>query len=205
VDTYFKYFRGLGITRTPSTHTIAILPLALKGFDQGTIIGTYDQAGNCFGATVYNSETISLTVFGDDPTTMEKNGFFEGEMMLFGNLSVRTGLTPIFDQNLPQSNGRFTENGLSAITAFKEATGVLESSFSHIVNIYPNPAKGKVNISGLIAGAEISIRDLHGQTVAHFKAQSELMDYDLSGLPPGVYLVKIEINSQSIFRKLIVQ
>lgn len=87
MDTYFKYFRGLGITRTPSTHTIAILPLALKGFDQGTIIGTYDQAGNCFGATVYNSETISLTVFGDDPTTAEKDGFFDGEIIFFKNLT----------------------------------------------------------------------------------------------------------------------
>jgi hypothetical protein len=98
-----------------------------------------------------------LTVFGDDPTTAEKDGFFDGEMMLFGTLSVRTGLTPILDQNLPQSDGFFTENGLSAITGFKEATGISESDFNISVNIYPNPAKGKVTIAGLIAGAEISL------------------------------------------------
>jgi hypothetical protein len=46
---------------------------------------------------------------------------------------------------------------------------------------------------------------LHGQAVAHFKAQSEQADYDLTGLPPGVYLVKIKANGQSIFRKLILQ
>jgi hypothetical protein len=120
-------------------------------------------------------------------------------------LSVRTGLIPTFDPLLPNADGHFTENGLSAITDFKEATGIFESSFSKTVNIYPNPTTGKVNISGLIAGAEISIRDLHGQTVANFKDQSEQVDYDLSTLPPGVYLVKIEANGQSIFRKLVVQ
>jgi hypothetical protein len=196
---------GFGIAQTPTTHTIAILPEALKGFEQGTIIGAYDQAGNCFGAAVYESETISLTVFGDDPTTAEKDGFFEGEVMLFETLSVRTGLTPILDQNLPQSDGLFTENGLSAITGFKKTTGISESSFSHAVNIYPNPAKGKVTIAGLIAGAEISLSDLHGQTAATFKTQSEQMTFDLSTLPPGIYLVKIKINDQSIFRKLVVQ
>jgi hypothetical protein len=196
---------GFGIARTPSTHTIAILPEALKGFEQGTIIGAYDQNGNCFGVTFYNSETISLTVFGDDPTTAEKDGFFEGEMILFETLSVRTGLTPAFDQNLPQSDGTFTKNGLSAIAEFKAATGVSGHNFGMAVNIFPNPTTGKVNISGLRAGADISINDLHGQTVDTFTAQSEQMTFDLSALPPGVYLVKIESGGQSIFRKLILQ
>jgi uncharacterized protein (TIGR02145 family) len=196
---------GFGIAPTPSTHTIAILPEALKGFDQGTMIGAYDQAGNCFGATACVGETISITVFGDDPTTAEKDGFFEGEMILFETLSVRTGLTPAFDQNLPQSDGTFTENGLSAILSFKEATGISESDLSKSLNIYPNPSKGEVAISGLIAGVEISITDLHGQTVDTFTAQSEQMTFDLSDLQPGVYLVKIESGSQIIFRKLILQ
>jgi hypothetical protein len=199
---------GFGVIPTPSTHTIAILPSALKGFEPKTIIGAYDQAGNCFGATVYDSETIGLTAFGDDPTTTEKDGFNEGEVIVFKNLSGLedlSGLIPTFDPQLPSADGHFTENGLSAITDFKEATGIFERSFSHAVSIYPNPAKGKVTIAGLIAGAEISLSDLHGQTIANFKDQSEQADYDLTGLPPGVYLVKIKINDQSIFRKLILQ
>jgi len=200
---------GLEIQPTPSTHTIAILPEALKGFEQGIIIGAYDQAGNCFGATVYNSEFISLTVFGDDPTTAEKDGFVEGEMILFGTLTgfqTLSGLTPTFDPQLPSADGLFTENGISVITGFESSTGIFANSiFSH-VNIYPNPSYGKVNISGLVNGARINITDVKGQLILTSEAEnSELLILDLTDRNAGVYFLNIQYYGNQIFRKIVLR
>jgi len=209
--TGFVTLSGLGynIQPTPSTHTIAILPEALKGFEPGAIIGAYDQNDNCFGVTVYNSEFISLTVFGDDPTTAEKDGFFEGEMMLFKNLSGfpnLTGLEPTFNQSLPQSDGLFTENGLSAITGFETVTSTGNECFGTAISIYPNPTSGLINIIGLDADTKITITDAKGQVVMQVDSQSDrLQSLDLGGNKPGVYFIKIQHNGESIFRKIVLR
>jgi hypothetical protein len=200
---------GFGIAQTPSTHTIAILPEALKGFEQGTIIGAFDQTGNCFGATVFNSENISLTVFGDDPTTAEKDGFFEGEMIFFKNLSGLqdlTGLEPMFDPQLPSADGLFTVNGLSAIRGFEATAGIALQVFSPSVQLFPNPTSGIVNISGISEGADVVVTDLRGQVVfGDEQFSTETAGIDLSHLPAGVYLVKITQRETPAFRKLILQ
>jgi hypothetical protein len=178
---------GYNITPTPATHTIAILPSALKDIEIGTIIGAYDQAGNCFGATIIRrQEIISLTVFGDDPTSAEKDGFFEGETIFFKTLTGLdetltgfdparaglSGLTPTFDQNLPQSNGLFTENGLSAINGFEMATGIGDQGVFSQLSIYPNPSDGAVYLSGLEEEAAIEVTDVHGKVTNHAMSSS---------------------------------
>jgi hypothetical protein len=200
---------SLGIQPTPSTHTIVILPEALKGFEQGTIIGAYDQAGNCFGAVVYDSEFISLTVFGDDPTTAKKDGFFEGEMIFFKNLSGLkdlTGLNPTFDPQLPSADGLFTENGLSVITGFETVTGIGYEGFGTSICIFPNPTDGLLSITGLNENAEITITDVRGQKVLkQVNHSSLLMTIDLTSHKTGVYLIKIEQNGEIIYRKLVLR
>ncbi len=200
---------GLEITPTPSTHTIAILPEALKSIEQGAIIGGYDQAGNCFGASVYNSETICLQVFGDDHTTVEKDGFYEGELIFFKNLSGLgdlIGLEPIFDPYLPQSDGLFTVNGLSAVTGFETITGTGNDGFGTELSIYPNPTTGLLNIAGLKAGAVITISDIHGQKIlfeSNWSDQSGTID--LGGFAPGVYFIKIQFSGEVMFRKIVLK
>ncbi len=214
--TGFKNLSGLEgfeITPTPSTHTIAILPEALKDFEPGTIIGAYDQAESCFGAVVYDSEFVSLTVFGDDPTTAEKDGFFEGEMIVFKNLTGfdparagLSGLNPTFDPQLPSADCLFTENGLSVITGFESATGDGSADFGRLVNIFPNPSDGVVNITGLQSGAKITVTDVQGQIVrAAETATAVQTTVDLTGHNAGVYFIKIEQNGQNIFRKIVLR
>jgi hypothetical protein len=201
---------GYNIQPTPSTHTIAILPEALKSFESGTIVGAFDQAGNCFGATVYNSEIISLTVFGDDPMSAKKDGFFEGEMILFKTLTgldeTLSGLSPIFDHSLPQSKGLFAENGLSAITGFEAAAGVGNEGVFSQLNIYPNPTDGVVYLIGLEVKVAIAVTDVHGKVISHTMSSSAgLVTITLNGNKPGIYFIKIEQSGQTTFRKLVLR
>ncbi|MBE0638424.1 MAG: T9SS type A sorting domain-containing protein [Bacteroidales bacterium] len=206
-----KTLSGLGynITPTPSTHTIAILPSALKDLEVGTIIGAFDQNGNCFGVTIISENANHLTIFGDDPTTAEKDGFFEGEMIFFKNLTGfgnLSGLNPTFDQTLPQSDGLFTENGLSAITGFESSTGEGFTDFGRLVNIFPNPTDGVVNITGLQSGAKITVTDVRGQVELVSETSEAGQTYvDLTDYHAGVYFITIEINGQHIFRKIVLR
>jgi PKD repeat protein len=206
-DPVRRAYDDAGITLNPSTHTIAILSSAAESLEAGTILGAYDQAGNCFGISKNSDKNSYIILFGDDPITDEKDGFFDGEEIIFKCLAGESSqrLLPTFDQSFPQSDGFYTTNGLSVITGFQEATGILENNSAITVNIYPNPTAGKVNISGLQAGAKISINDLHGREVASLVAQAELSVFDISGLQPGVYFVKIDISGHRIIKKLMLQ
>jgi len=204
---------AFNIQPTASSHTIAILPSALSGFEPGSIIGAFDQSGSCFGVAVCESETIGLSVFGDDPTTSINDGFEEGETMFFkvftttptGFYPARAGvlqLTPIFDLGLTQADGTFTENGLSAITRFMSATGFFNGILNLSINIFPNPSHGQVNITGFFPETIIGVTDLQGQTIKSAKADSENILLDLTGCQPGVFFIKIEQNGNNIFRKM---
>ena len=153
-----------------------------------------------------------MTVFGDDPTTEEKDGFVEGEMMFFQTLSTLsglatlTGLNATFDLSLPQSDGIFTENGLSAIKEFESATGIGFHDLSRLVNIFPNPSDGVVNITGLKSGAKITVTDVQGQIVRDVETVTAVQtSLDLTGHNAGVYFIKIEQNGQNIFRKIVLR
>jgi hypothetical protein len=200
---------GVEVIKTPSTHTIAILPEALRDVEPGTIIAAYDQNGNCFGAVTFSHGNLSLTVFGDDPTTEAKDGFYEGEVIFFKNLSSLedlTGLMPTFDPQLPHSEGLFTENGLSAITGFKVTTGISENSFNNAIHIYPNPSSGKFSISGLPTGAIMKISDMQGAVIYTTNSTTDTMlNLDLGVYPAGVYLISVEYQNKNAFHKLILK
>ncbi len=195
---------------TPTTHTIAILPEAIIDFEPGSTIGAFDQSGNCFGIAFCESETVGLTVFGDDPMTAEKDGFFEGEMLFFQTLSglmTLTGLDPTFDTSLPQSDGTFTENGLSAIKILK-TTGIEDFGVSQInVSVFPNPSTAVFNIrlSEISQDAKWEVVSVQGAKILTGEIQQNLFTIDLSTQPKGIYYLKIEQEGLQVVRKLVLQ
>jgi hypothetical protein len=201
---------AFNIQATPSSHTIAILPSALSGFEPGSIIGAFDESGNCFGIAFCESETVGLTVFGDDPMTAEKDGFFEGEMLFFQTLSglkTQIGLYPIFDTSLPQADGTFAENGLSAIKSLK-TTGINDFGESRIsVSVFPNPSTAIFNIrlSEIHQDAKWEVVSVHGAEILTGDIQQNLFTIDLSNYPKGIYYLKIKQDGLQVVRKLVLQ
>lgn len=181
--------REFGIEATPSTHTIAILPEALNDFETGTIVGAYDQEGNCFGITVvYNREPISLTVFGDDPMTPEKDGFSEGETMNFKANNDEIQIS--FDSKFHYS-GDFVSNGISLVTdVYKSVT--LQSPLIDInESIYPNPAIDILNVEMEEIPEYVQIIDVTGKVLLSPKVYFQKFELDVSSFPKGVYFVKV--------------
>lgn len=190
--------------KTGSSHSVAIQADATKDFDSGDYLGVFDTAGFCAGLTEIISprENIVITVFGDDPLTGIKEGFDDGEQMYFrwyrSAEDHEFEILPVdLSQEYPDTDTKFTHNGLSVIGGFKHNSSGIETHKQDI-RISPNPARGLINIS------------LHPEekfllTITSFSGKQVFVDringhatIDLSHLPAGLYLVKVA-GAENIF------
>jgi len=95
--------------------------------NNGDLVGVfyYDSVtGNelCGGFEAWNGQfNIAVVAYGDDPTTGQKDGFWEGEPLVWKmySMSSDTDYEAIaaYDTTLPQHDGVFVIDGLSALTA----------------------------------------------------------------------------------------
>jgi hypothetical protein len=90
-----------------------------------------------------------------------------------------------------------------------DAIAILDSSFATSVqnvleldiNIFPNPAKDFIQISGASSYDVITITDLNGRVVLQDYSSSNSIN--ISSLTKGVYLIKVESDKGYYFNKLI--
>lgn len=80
---------------------------------------------------------------------------------------------------------------------------ILNNSF---VKIFPNPSNGIVKvITGYEIDEPIEIMDLNGKIIKTVKLNHNHPDVDLSDFRNGVYFIKININEQTIIKKIVKQ
>jgi hypothetical protein len=198
------------ISNTPITHTIAI-PAAISGnLEIGDALAVFDNSGTCAGAVNIGDKTqaLAITVFGDDPTTSEKEGMAEGETLHFKVYKSETGsfadAEVTFEPAFPNTNGTFATNGVSAIASLK--VGALSTSQIETENIqvFPNPGNGKFTVSGISHGNRLEVTDAKGQTIWTEISESETV-INLSGRPAGLYFLKINKANKISFVKLVIE
>ncbi len=92
----------------------------------------------------------------------------------------------------------------------KETTG-FQSRMADMFYVYPNPTNGKVTIwseAFQIIDGEILVSDLAGRLILHRKFEQNLsgrLELDLTGQPAGSYLVKLNLDGQLFYQKLVIQ
>ena len=87
---------------------------SLSELENGTIGVYFSDGGNlvCGGASAYTGSQVQIVVFGDDATTLEKDGFAAGEAIVWkfeDNNGNQYNLTPS-----PQDG--FALNGISFVS-----------------------------------------------------------------------------------------
>jgi hypothetical protein len=197
---------------TPSNHSIALPSGVLGKLMAGDIIGAFTEDGTCAGLVEINdvSQSYLLQVFGDDQTTLEKDGFDESEFLslkLFRpqlNQVFEIGFD--FDATMPSSDGVFTSDGLSAVGKIVFNPTYIGENTNTSISFFPNPANGLVEfVAGdLNRKFKVTILDLTGQKVDETMFSGKTM-IDVSHSPKGIYLVKIESADFIKFEKLIIQ
>gem|GEM_PF-970536 len=199
---------------TPSSHTIAFAANAFSGFADGSIIGVFDEYGNCHGATAVDAGANCLIVFANDPLTSVKDGFDPGEIMIFKLIDPVSkeefSISPTYDASLPSANGTYAENGMSAIMSIA-STGIETIQGSYIsVSVYPNPSTGVFRLktlTGFETPSEFKweISNTQGSIIATGNDEKNDFTIDISTHPKGIYYLKITKGGLQTVKKLVLQ
>ncbi len=177
-----------------STVTRTVLVLALP--DAGTISGP---------ASVVNGSTITLSTSGSggiwsslttSVATVNSAGLVRGRSV---------GLDTIFYRATNACGTSIARHAIT-VTAFRGAEPI-GAATDEGLKLYPNPTSGTLNvaITGGTGDATILITDVSGK-VLFTKATSEKnFEIDMSGVPVGVYIIKVMTSSKTYTEKIMVQ
>jgi hypothetical protein len=202
---------------TALTHTVAIPSTAFDETDikPGDLIGVFDNGGACYGIAPVGNDNISITLYGDDPTTTEKDGFADDDEIFFRHFApdpqTQCDLTADYDNTLPDHQGVFVTNGLSAIKSFKQVPSSVVVLSGSRISIFPNPSSGDVTVmfSGFNGKVSLEILDLQGKIldredyfVEHEKYKIEKA---LNGFSPGIVIFKFVNNNTTIIKKVVIK
>lgn len=76
--------------------------------------------------------------------------------------------------------------------------GIIENT-NQALTLYPNPTSGKVNCPGTLS--DFTVYSMEGQQV--FSQSGNVKSFDLSGVKPGIYMVKMKSEGKEYFQKLV--
>ncbi|MDZ7741291.1 MAG: T9SS type A sorting domain-containing protein [Bacteroidota bacterium] len=102
--------------------------------------------------------------------------------------------------------------GKGFLAYYGSIAGIAEADAIRDINISPNPAKTKLDISMSLIHASsigISIMNMQGQMIMHipakkYQAGKQIAKLNLTDIDPGIYLIRIEENSRTHTKKLII-
>ena len=204
-DYFMVEFNGNG-----SNHmNINIGGLQEANFIAGDEIAAFDGS-ICVGAIKLTGEHIldnSVSINASVADDGKENGFIYGNTIELHAFNSNSGENSIIIPD--QVNGDMTyQTEASVFVLLQELhTGIEDSEFFVVdIDMYPNPAKDKVNIrfSNMpIEETRIVLMDLTGKELASKFVQSTLETFDLQTYPNGIYLVKTMVGNHYQVNKLI--
>lgn len=198
------------VTRTGSTHLIAISEAMAAGFAEEDLIGAFNTAGLNVGVAAISRNTTSMAVYGDDPYTADLDGMMEGEVIRFKVFRQKSGeiveINPTFSSAMPNTGGCFVNDGISA---FEILTDVDERESSVSFEIYPNPVRDNLNIiftNDRLRNCTVEVLNLVGELVCKpLNTSDNRISIHLAHLADGCYLVKIFDGQTQITKKVIIK
>ncbi|PZU80677.1 MAG: hypothetical protein DI529_16455 [Chryseobacterium sp.] len=165
---------------------------------------TWDVAGTT--ASPISTENVQILISSDNGLTYPT---------VIAESVPNNGSATVILPNEDNANARIMVKAVNniyfAVNAAKlniaKNLAVNESSFEKGFAIYPNPAKGEVNISlnKATKGATYQIVDLSGKLVSNGNLESEKTKVNISNLKTGTYRIVISNNGETTSKNLIVK
>lgn len=193
---------------TPFTQVIAFK----GGLPKELPVGAFDAEENIFGfvSPQENNKSFSMMLQGDDPTTIKKDGFYDGEQIRFAHYHPETGemnyFETTYDPEYGNTDGKFHNNSIAIV---KSVTGLSPDSKKHPGDfvLFPNPAEETINLiapSVQTGNIIAEIFDSEGNRVLYdeFTGRTTI---DVEHVSAGIYIVKITCNTWTETRKLIIR
>jgi hypothetical protein len=87
------------------------------------------------------------------------------------------------------------------VANFEEEVGIDEETDNYpSVRIYPNPTSGEIVVSSEYRVLSIEIFDIFEKKVSHLTISHPI---SISGLPAGIYFIRIQTEKGTVTRKII--
>ncbi len=116
-----------------------------------------------------------------------------------------------YSVEVTNSDGCTSAASINVIFSFNACVGINDSENETRIEIYPNPTNGTINIDRLEIPDEftLSVLNVFGQQVETYSIErmtpgNERITKDLTALPAGIYLMKVESRDKVLTKKLII-
>jgi len=192
-----------------SSHLIAIVFDRMEVILPGDVIGVFATDGKCYGIAEVGKlgQNIVVSVFADDITTTDKDGFEDGEAFKLKLFSPVSGeeyeLQAVYDQSMPQVM-YFANEGLSAISQLKISGTGINGNMSSSITIYPNPTNDFIWVNGLAEFEEFAIINGTGRILFEGStSEQENISIDMSAFSNGIYQLKLTGAKSTVIQKVI--
>jgi hypothetical protein len=103
------------------------------------------------------------------------------------------------DGNIPTDVAGVARFSLLGNNPLPDPVTSTEASVEESVTVYPNPSNGTLNIRSGRPVQNVTVLNQQGQTVTTIHAANQL---DLRALPPGIYILKIQLTDGIVTRKV---
>lgn len=166
-STYYKTPESWNFTSETGSNSIVILPSNINPtingnpLEVGDAVGIfYNKNGNlyCAGFSSWNNANMSITVWGDNPQTADKDGMNNNEQYIIKVWNAQTGEEIFVDVEYSSGFDYFTEDGISIISKFdnhKDLMIVLKEGWSMISsNIVPKDTDIEIVLDEVIENME---------------------------------------------------
>jgi hypothetical protein len=197
------------VAQNPVSHVFVFPETLLLQFDEGDIIGAFDDQEHCVGIMeVKDNSARGLSIFADDPFTPEKDGMLQNEELKFKVFNNKTGnitdLVLTIEGEYPVAV--FQQNEISLVKSVENATGVAAFENHTAPVIYPNPAKDAVILSlpdKDFSRCFLEIFHIDGRLMQDYQITSKSTEIDIGKFASGVYIFKVDIDGQAFTQRLV--
>jgi len=172
----------------------------------GDEIAAYDRVGNLVGSAKYTSPVTVLTVWGNDATTITKDGMSIAEDISFKGLT--NGL--VVDLNVRKCEVGSAVYSANAIIVVSSIVADVTAMDMHLLEAVPNPSSSITQISFLTSKSSlvnISLYNTLGELVkvitqSTYSKGTHIVSVDVGMLEAGSYFYKMTTDTFSKTKRL---
>ena len=188
-------------TPGPSSHTLVFSPEATAGLKAGDRLVIGNTAGDIRIELRIDTPgtALGLQLFGDDPSTAERDGFKEDEPVSVSVLRDNDEHSLYLHYARAWDKEQFHTDGMSLVKSMEMSNGATSSGLS----FFPNPATEKLWFNTDGETLDVTVFSVDGNVVTEVTGcKGEL---DISALTPGLYYMQVRRADETKTFKLVKQ
>lgn len=202
----------IGVKNTGVNMTVGIPETAWENApEEGDEIAAFNSIGQLVGSIVYLGGNSAITVWGDDETTLEKEGVANDARFTLRLWRKDSGKEEMIEvEHWLEGNDVYATNAISVIGKLKVKPSALSTAVYSLSQNMPNPANVQTTIEYFIPAKTsvlLAVYSPDGKLIRELvnkphEAGSYTIEFTSSDLPAGNYLYKLSTEEFSAVKSM---